>query len=1672
MKLHSKIFGTSLIIGIVPLILIGVIAVWQSDTALSKQVFNQLESLREIKKAQIENFFLERKQDANNLLEVVGMLWKNALDKMLVEQDNKKTQIINYIQNKYDNLVIIAQNSHNIQTMEEFDQAFKKEGKIGGTAWLDVQEKRGSFFVNASKQYNFYDWLLISKEGNVVYSSAKKSEMGQNVLKGDLQTTGLRRAFQRSLGHEIVVEDFSFYSPADKYMAFFSAPLIQNGEIIGVLVMSITPDEINEIMLRNSGMGQTADNFLVGKGSDDKTYYRSNRRLYEKDAFGKPRNSADINRAFTGETAIGARINKIGKLALFINSPLQVLGLNWVIATTMEMEEAITPKQENNQDFFNNYTNRYGYHDLLLVHPSGKIFYTTKREADYGANIFEGAFANTHLSKLIRKILEEKTFSLSDYEAYEPSQNRPTAFVAQPLLSTKGDVQFVVVLQMLDDSLNKLTQYREGLGKTGEIYLVGNNYLMRSNSVLDPQKHSMNYSFQHPEDGNVKTDAVKFALKGEKGKIITTNYLGDTVLSAYTPLKIENHQWALIVDIGKNEAFSSVFELKIFIATLGIIAIFIIWFFAKKITQQLVTPLSEINNQLRTLSQGKPVKESLVYQGKDEIAEIVCSTEQLKMGVRGTIEQAKAIAIGNFNNDIKLLSEQDEMGQALTEMTKTLRGVILQANAIASGDYHREVKLLSENDELGRALSEMTRRLREITDRNLQALQQLEEENARKNMQDWLKTGQTLLSESMSGDLDLLTLSKNIITFLSRYLECQVGTFYLLHIPDLNKSQIQHLKLIATYAYKKRKNVSNEVMIGEGLLGQAALEKETIIVSQVPEDYVNIQSGLGESTPHNLAIVPFVYEGHLKGVFELGSFKAFSEIQLDFLQQITPAIAIAINTAESRVRLQELLQQSQTMAEELQSQTEELQAQQEELRQTNEELEERSRELERQKDSIKIKNQELEKNRTEVERKAKELEVANQYKSEFLANMSHELRTPLNSMLILAQMLAANKDSNLSEKQVEFAQTIHKAGTELLVLINDILDLSKVEAGHLELHFEECPLVQITESLQRKFTHMAEDKGLNFVIDVDNSLEELLLYTDSQRLQQIVTNLLSNAFKFTEKGGRVTLKIQRPTTNINHLSASNSIIISAIDTGIGIPKEKQHLIFEAFKQADGTTSRRYGGTGLGLSISRELTRLLGGFLQIESEEGIGSTFSLVIPERVEKAVSTSNQQDEEHHIKPILKTPPKAPKVLMNEMPDDEIQITQPEPPKFETKISEDDRHNIQIGDRVLLIIEDDVQFAQLLQELAHEKDFKCILAHDGKNGLELAKQYQPSAIILDVGLPLVDGWTVMDRLKTDAQTRHIPVHFMSGGDIAQSRDARQMGAIGYLLKPVSMTELGNAFKKIEHFIDHEVKHLLIALAEENRHQQVLDLLDSSEVSTELVTNSEEAYQKLHSSTVDCIVLDIDFDEGRSLKMLEQLRADDDLSLIPVIIYTNRELTPIEEKRLAQNGEDLTLKAVHSPERLLDEATLFLHQVESKLPKEQQRILKMIHDKEAILNNKKVLLVDDDARNVFSLGATLENKGMEVLIAKDGTQAMQLLEEHPTVDLILMDIMMPRMDGYETMRKIRAQGRFRKLPIIALTAKAMKGDRVKCIEAGANDYMAKPLETEKLLSLMRVWLYR
>jgi len=1099
----------------------------------------------------------------------------------------------------------------------------------------------------------------------------------------------------------------------------------------------------------------------------------------------------------------------------------------------------------------------------------------------------------------------------------------------------------------------------------------------------------------------LKQRAFSLARKSER--------LGKTVITYGVPIKIgqTGTRWIVTVNIPENELMviqlASVIQLTIMLG-IGVILVTILIMFL--LTKSIFNPLKQINAYLKILSQGKPSQDKFTYQGKDEIAEIITSVRQVKNSLQEMME-----------NNIK---------------------------------------------------------------------------------QDWLKTGQNQLNEELSGEQPMIKLAENAINFITPYLDTQMGACY---IAEDNQ---QRLRMIASYAYTWRKELANEFELGEGLVGQAALERKMIIITQAPADYIYIQSGLGQSQPNAILVMPILYEGSLKAVIELASFHLLTEIQLQFLNEVMPSIGIAINTAQSRSQMQLLLQQSESQKkaletqatelqtkqkelketnkalqsqseilqhqaielqnqqeelqqtnEELQTQSEELQAQQEELTQSNEELEKRTSDLELQKQEIRDKNQFLEKAQHALETKANELELASQYKSEFLANMSHELRTPLNSLLILAQLLGDNPENNLTEKQVEYARTMYSAGSDLLKLINEILDLSKVESGKMEVHVDLLALVELVETLNLKFQPVAEEKGITFNISLADNLP-MVIYTDAQRLIQIINNLLSNAFKFTEQG-EIKLDISRPDEGFEMsnqtLKAANTVMIRVSDTGIGIPKDKQQVIFEAFQQVDGTTCRSYGGTGLGLSISRQLVRLLGGEIQLHSEEGKGSTFTLYLPESLAKST-------ESH---PILTPEASSVKAVESSMP---IAVE----PTCSNDNLIDDRDNLQADDKSILIIEDDRKFSRILIELAQEKQFKCLLAEEGQSGLQLAENYKPDAIILDIGLPKIDGWTVMERLKENPNTRHIPVHFMSASDHRQ--EAKKMGAIGYLLKPMGMTELSEAFKKIDRFISKTLKNLLILIDQEQRHQEILKLLDNDNVQSTIAKTQAIALEQLKTIPFDCIVLDIEVEQSSGIKLLEQLYSEEKLAQIPVIIYAERELTDSEETVLHQYAENLTIKAVRSPARLLDETTLFLHQVEAQLPKEKQKMLRMVHDKKAILTGKKVLLVDDDIRNTYALMTFLDGLDMEVTVGNNGKEAIALLDDHPDINIVLMDIMMPEMDGYEAMRQIRTQARFRKLPIIALTAKAMKGDKTKCIEAGANDYLSKPVDTDKLISLMRVWLYR
>jgi CheY-like chemotaxis protein/HAMP domain-containing protein len=1044
-----------------------------------------------------------------------------------------------------------------------------------------------------------------------------------------------------------------------------------------------------------------------------------------------------------------------------------------------------------------------------------------------------------------------------------------------------------------------------------------------------------------------------------------------------------------------------------------------------------------------------------------------------KLGVQAQVEGVSGVWKGLTDN----------VNQLAGTLTTQLRAISEVSQAVTQGDLTRSVAVEAQGEvaELKDTINQMIANLGETTRTNQE--------------QDWLNSNMARFTGMLQGERDLETVSRLIMSELTPLVGAQHGAFFMMESPGGEGDDFE-LRLLSSYGYKQRKNVPTAFKIGEGLVGQSALELKPILITQAPDDYVRITSGLGEGAPVNVIVLPVLFEEQVMAVIELASFQRFSPIQQTFLEQLSESIGVVLNTIQANMRTEELLEQSQQLTGELQSQSEELQAQQEELQQTNkeleeqaaslkaseellqtqqeelqqtnEELEEKAQLLEEQNRRIEIKNREIELARTALEEKAEQLALSSRYKSEFLANMSHELRTPLNSLLILAKLLAENPDENLTGKQIEFADTIYSAGSDLLDLINDILDLSKVEAGRMDVNIGDVKLSDLRDFVERSFRPVSVDKGLDFEIEVHGANVPPAIETDEQRLQQVLKNLLSNAFKFTETGSiklRVGLAEGRQFAS-EALSRAEAVLEFTVkDTGVGIPHDKLRLIFEAFQQADGTTSRRYGGTGLGLSISREIARLLGGEIHVESTVGEGSTFTLFLPARFqpgetrprhevasdEVVVTSSAEGNGGTPTEPFLEEPELDPALFL---PSD----------------VRDDRDDIQQGDRVVLIVEDDAELARTELDIARERGFKGIVAMRGDSGLALAHEYKPDAIILDMNLPVMDGWGVLERLKQHPETRHIPVHIVSAGDGRQN--ALRAGAVAFVEKPVSKEGLEETFGAIRTFIDREVKRLLVVEDDDDQRRSVVELIGADDVEVTAVASSEEALEALELQPYDCMVLDLKLPARGGFELLEQIKQDDRFASTPVIVYTGKELTQRETTKLRKLADTIVVKDASSPARLLDETALFLHRVERKLPQEKRRLLEQLHSAEEVFKDKKIVIVDDDVRNVFALTSVLEAHGMDVLYAENGKEGIELLRRTADVDLILMDIMMPELDGYETTRAIRAEDAFKQLPIICLTAKAMKGDREKAIAAGASDYITKPVDTDQLLSLMRVWLYK
>ncbi|HET6434719.1 MAG TPA: HAMP domain-containing protein [Xanthomonadaceae bacterium] len=1068
----------------------------------------------------------------------------------------------------------------------------------------------------------------------------------------------------------------------------------------------------------------------------------------------------------------------------------------------------------------------------------------------------------------------------------------------------------------------------------------------------------------------------------------------------------------------------------------------------KDLTDNVNSMASNLTTQVRGIAKvvtavaTGDLHKKLTVEAKGEIAELAdtingmtgtlaifadqVTTVAREVGVEGRLGgQAKVPGTAGIWKDLTA-----NVNQLAANLTTQVRAIAEVATAVTQGDLTRsiQVDVRGELADLKDNINAMIANLRATTESNRE--------------QDWLKTNLAKFGGMMQGQRDLITLGHMLLSELAPLVNAQQGLMYVVERSRDGGGEV--LRQLAGFADADRSPAARTVRFGEGLVGQCAAQGQLILIDDVPPGTVQIESGLFNAVPRSVIVLPVLFENQVKAVIELASLSEFTTTQRTFLEQLSESIGIVLNTIEATMRTEHLLSQSQQLAAELQSQ-------QKELQQTNEEIALKAALLAEQKAEVEHKNQQIEHARRALEDKAAELALTSRYKSEFLANMSHELRTPLNSILILGQQLAENPEANLSGRQVEFAKTIHAAGTDLLHLISDILDLSKIESGTVTVDSEEIGFAHLRENLERAFRHEAERRHLDFSVDFSPEVGQALS-TDPKRLQQILKNLLSNALKFTERGSvRLSARPAKGGWSPGHaiLDAAGSVVaFDVIDTGIGISPEKQKIVFEAFQQADAGTARKYGGTGLGLAISREIAGLLGGELKLTSVPGEGSTFTLYLPLHYMGAST------------------PAAPAQRPVERPHAAAESAT----HAYVEVVPDDRDALQPGEPSLLIVEDDPRYATVLRDAARARGFKALVANRGSEALRLVRDHKPSAITLDIFLPDMLGWTVLARLKQDSTTRHIPVQIITVEE--ERHHSIERGAFSYLAKPGTSESIAAALERIREYTLATTRRLLVVEDNDAERMSIEELVRHDDVEVDTVATGEQALEQLRASRYDCLVLDLRLPDMSGFELLDRLQEDDDLRDLPVVVFTGKELTADEDQRLKKVAKSVVIKGVESPERLLDETALFLHRVIADLPPAKRRMVERLHESDEALRDKRVLVVDDDVRNIFALSSVLERHGMDVVTAGTGQEAIEKVCDDPGIDLVLMDIMMPGMDGYDTMRAIRAEPESRALPIVALTAKAMKGDREKCLEAGASDYLAKPVVTDQLLGVLRQWLHR
>jgi len=1598
-SMRNKLIALFLIVALLPLFIVGLLLYNQSQTLLTEEITNRLISIRDIKAQQIRGYFTQAVND-------IQLLAQNPIT-------------IDATKDFEEAIHIEMKNKDEVAGMEEYRNLYLNDPQLisDESSYSKIHTKYHSFFKKYKEVNDYYDIFIVDPHvGSILYTVEKKDDFGTSLLNGPYANANIGNVFNSILDTKdkdfTKLEDFAYYGPSQAAVSFIAAPIFDNSKLIGVMILQLSINKIDAIMQYSNGLGEHGETILIG---EDDYLLRSNSRFSKQNTLFKLKldNPASQDK---GKTDIKEVIDYNGKKMLIAYTPLQIKGFNWSLHAKIDWNEAISGMQ-----FMLLWS-------IFIVGISIIIIISI-------AILVSDSFVNPI------QMITHAAHTLMAGNMSVPLDTSRNDEIGK--LATAFQQMVTDILQITEDIVQVSTGLAEGNLSIKPKFNYQGNFIQI--------KTALNNALYNQQQ--IIKDFVQISQGMANGNLrLTTQaqYKGDFVQIKDALESALNNLHLVVEDIVQVSQGLAKGDLNV-VAKAKYSGDFI------QIRQALEIALSSLCAVIK----------DIVLVSKDLAIGNLKTTPQAEEyhGDFIQIQEALTVAISDQREvieDIVFISEGLLMGE-LTITSKTrYRGDFVRIEGVLatlSSNLSYLVKdIVQASQDLadGKMITPKAEYVGDFAKIKTAlgiASQQLVKATKKNNLQDWLKTGHNQLNDQMSGEQNIVELTHNTVSFLTLYLNAHIGLCYLVE----KAPNMSFIKLVASYAHNRRKNISDEFEFSKGLVERAVKEQKTIAIE--------VATDLSETIPKYITIIPFLYENSVKGVVLLGNTASLTEIQLEFINQVMPTIGVAINSVEARTKMQELLQQTQiqtqeleqqqeelqhsneelqSQSEELQTQTAELQSQSEELRKSNESLEERTEELEHQKQDIAEKNVVLEKVKQDIETKAKEVELASKYKSEFLANMSHELRTPLNSLLILAQLLTDNKGKNLTDKQVEYARTIHNSGIDLLKLINDILDLSKVEAGKIEINLEDVLLTDLIMSVEKEFRPLAESKNLAFQIAIADDIPQSL-YTDGQRLKQIINNLLSNAFKFTTKGEiKITIRHPSRRNDIIKYKPSETVVIGVTDTGIGIPKNKQESIFAAFQQADGTTSRNYGGTGLGLSISRQLARLLGGELELRSEEGKGSSFTLYLPqESIQNSQTIGNISEQ------------KTNTVIPTINPASSISI--------------DDRHDLTDDDKSLLIIEDDFAFVNILLETARDKEFKCLVADDGKTGLELAEEYQPDAIILDVGLPQIDGLTVMEKLKSNPKTQDILVHFISASEL--SGDATDM-AIGYLRKPVDMEQLSKAFKQIEQLITKQVKNLLVISDSEPHTQQILKLITNIDIQTTQAVTIEDALHCIETTVYDCIILDMDIEHRSSTKLIKRMQDAPDSCKTPVIIYAEQELTPDEETLLQQCADNLVLKSSRSPARLLDEATLFLHQLEANLPEDKQAMLKMVHNKTAILKDKQALIVDDDIRNVFALVTVLEDKDMEVLVAKNGEEALVLLEKNENIAIILMDIMMPAMDGYETMKKIRKQPKHKKLPIIALTAKAMKGDKTKCIEAGANDYLAKPIDSNKLISLMRVWLYQ